>query len=219
MLYNFRPLGNGIFLLEFQDRYDLAMHFVRVQEFYECPNDKFNGRLFDIWDYIEWYSKENGNKFTYPSDWAGFNIPGNALRALYFNGPDILPGHNKYDEFMRAIFGLIRSQVLDEDFYLIGAQIGDDETIKHEVAHGLWNLNAEYRDKQISNLQCGSVPKFLETIYKNLGGMGYIEDVFHDEAQAYFSTGMHKSVFKGIPKSKIDSVTWLRKTFEKFYDA
>jgi len=42
--------------IQFDDEYDLALHFLRAQEFYESPNEKFRGQPFNIWDYIKWHS-------------------------------------------------------------------------------------------------------------------------------------------------------------------
>ena len=66
MKYTLKEIKGGIFLVEFDNQYDLAMTFLRYQEFYESP--KFKGKRFTIIDFMEWYSKEYDGAFTYTKD-------------------------------------------------------------------------------------------------------------------------------------------------------
>ena len=73
--YTLQEVKPNVFVVLLEDNYNLPMLFCRVQEFYESPNEDFRNKKFSIWEYMEWYSKSNKGSFTYPSDWAGFNIP------------------------------------------------------------------------------------------------------------------------------------------------
>jgi len=217
--YNFRPLGSNIFLLEFENRYDLAMHFIRVQEYHESPNEEFKGKKFNMWDYVEWYSKEHGNKFTYPVDWTGFNIPGHAMREVYGNRTAPLPGHNKYDEFMRGLFEFINRQVQGSEFYLIGSKVGDSETLSHEIAHGLWYTSLQYMNAQRKNMENLIIADCTlhNRLYHNIEDMGYAESSVVDEIQAYMSTGFVTGVTKGTNKTKLNKWAKIfRKTYEEY---
>ena len=191
-MFRLEELGSRIFHLSFESRYDLAMHFLRFQEFYECPNPKFRGKPFTIIDFMEWYSKENNNKFTYPDDWSGFNLPSTVMEQVFFN---MIPDENKYDKFMKSVFNLIKTRGYDK-FYIIGTQLDDKETVKHEIAHGMWFLNMDYRKFQQDNIS-----KMNETARTKMAqvlvDMGYTNEVIEDEIQAYMSTGL-TSDFKGI---------------------
>ena len=177
--------GNrGIFLVEFENNYDLAMTFLRYQEFYESPNSKFRGKSFTILDYMEWYSKDRDGHFSYPSDWSGFNIPDHVIEQ---NRKTIID-FNKYDECMFSIQSKIHKHNY-EKFYLIGALENDHHTRAHEVAHGLYYINDEYK-KSMNNL----IKSYLSVKEKNkieeeLNNLGYSRVVFKDEMQAYLSTG------------------------------
>ena len=76
MKYSLTKVQDKIWHLTFDCRYDLSMHFLRYQEFYECPNSKFRGKKFTIFEFMKWYSfKYSDGCFEYPIHWAGFNIP------------------------------------------------------------------------------------------------------------------------------------------------
>lgn len=53
-----------IYLLCFDDRYDCCMYFLRYQEYYESPNQKFYRKQFTIVSYMDWYIKHNKRKFS-----------------------------------------------------------------------------------------------------------------------------------------------------------
>ena len=199
-MYSIKHLGNNIFLLQFDSRYDLALHFLRVQEYYESPNPKFKGKIFDIWDYIEWYSKDHNNSFTYPADWNGFNVPGKVLYELYYKSVN-LPGRNKYDDFMKTVYEFISSQCNYGKFYLIGATFDKDSeaVIKHEMAHALWTLNEEYQKAQMENIN-RSNQKTIAKLKKNIKDWGYTDEVLDDEVQAYLSVRGKEKCYKGIEK-------------------
>jgi len=69
--YSIEEVRPNVFAVIVKDHYHRAMLFCRVQEFYESPNPQFRGKNFSIWDYIEWYSREHRDVFTYTFDWGG----------------------------------------------------------------------------------------------------------------------------------------------------
>ena len=182
----------GIFLVEFDSRYDLAMTFLRYQEFYESPSPKFRNKCFTILDYMEWYSKQpdKNNSFTYPDDWAGFNIPDHIIYSLAHKIPD----YNKYDACMDSIVDKIdrimgrAGGYTGSKFYITGAQTGQNEVVLHEVAHALYYLSESYR-KEIDKKYKALSDKHKRSIESFLKDNGYTKHVYKDEAQAYLSTG------------------------------
>src|SRR5690348_11995408 len=122
MTHKLTKLLEGVYLLVFDNGYDLAMHFCRYQEFYESQNPDFNGKNFSMFDFMRWYSLENktrSNKdfmcFTYPEDWAGFNIPSWVFTKLLVMG---IPDVNKYDQFMIALHHALTNKSKG-NYYLI----------------------------------------------------------------------------------------------------
>lgn len=199
-MFKFEQIKDRVFHLSFENQYDLAMHFLRVQEFYESPNDEFRNKIFTILDFMEWYSKDHGNKFTYTHDWSGFNVPSSVINKVY--GTNGIQDINKYDKFMQKIRDLIRSTT-DGKYYLIGSCYNDSGTFSHEIAHATWYLDEDYRQAQIENIN-NLDPALREQIAKALVGMGYTDEVIDDETQAYMSTGLAQKLtkIKNIDKNR-----------------
>lgn len=97
--------------------------------------------------------KNSNGYFSYPIDWAGFNIPNTIFKANWFHN---IRDKNKYDYFMLQAYYAIWHDIkynsmdtyLDFDlndpkYYLIGAT--DVLTIKHEMAHGFYYLIPKYK--------------------------------------------------------------------------
>lgn len=204
--YTFSEVKPRIFFLNFKDSYNMAMHFLRYQECYESPSPKFRGKVFTIFDYMEWYSKKYGRgAFTYTRDWGGFNIPADVPLGLLGSIPDV----NKYDKEMADVCTKCVYKYPDKKFYLIGA-VGKDGAMKHEIAHGFFYTQPEYK-KEMTKLVKGLNPTARKKIYNYLRDIGYTPKVYIDECQAYLSTGHRFKVkLKGADKPFIQ-------LFDKYY--
>lgn len=200
------PLVNGvvkevapkIYCAIIDDDYDRAMLFCRYQEYYESPNKKFRGKYFSWEEYMRFY-KDFWKKdtFTYPIDWSGYNIPSNILDG----GVDAFYKQTEYDKIMNDIYFYceIDSQNKNEgtrtDWYLIGASSKDTKTMDHEIAHGFYFTNKEYKMRMLYQLSL--IPKkIMDKIDKKLIKMGYANDrkILDDEAQAFLSTGLYNGL-------------------------
>jgi len=183
--YTLKEIKPNIFHLQFQDRYDLCMYFLRYQEFYESPSPKFRNKSFSILSFMRWYSKKYGKgSFTYPNDWAGFNIPANVIEKVHNL---TIPDRNLYDYEMLNVYKHCKKS--SKDFYLIGSIKKDEDVLNHEVAHGFFYTNKTY--KSIMTKLTKSIPKDIrQSINSWLSLKGYTAKVFIDETQAYLSTGM-----------------------------
>lgn len=186
--YTLKQVKPNIFLLSFEKQYDLAMTFLRYQEFYESPSPKFRNKTWELVDFMEWYSAEYGDgAFTYPKDWSGFNIPSRIIEKVLGEGAGI-PDYNKYDELMAGVFDKLYNNEKIRNFYLIGIFGDGKNVIEHEIAHGLFYTNAEYREEMKKLVR--SLPEKIRTkIFNVLKEKGYTSNVHIDECQAYLSTG------------------------------
>lgn len=218
MKYKLKEVKPKIFLLEMENPYDLAMYFLRYQEFYESPNKKFKGKEFSIIEFMEWYSKEHikNNIFSYPRDWGGFNIPGTIIPDVFQLGIRDL---NKYDIFMYKIYEKIYKKHKN-CFYLIGSLKKDKETLKHEIAHGLYFTNLDYYYEMKSLIS--NIDKKTKNIMTNvLLNHMYCKEVIDDEIQAYFATGLLDEMQDELKANKI-KINQLRKPFidlfNKYYE-
>jgi hypothetical protein len=192
-IFTLSEVRPNIFFLNFDDHYQLAMHFVRYQEFYESPNSIFRGQSFTLIDFMEWYSEAYGDGiFTYPQDWEGFNIPSNII-------PDVqrarIKDFNKYDEEMIRAWTECRNRCKG-DFYIIGA-VGESSVLDHEIAHGLYYTNVQYNlkaHKLYEELPQDIQDKMCEVLIS----LGYASKVLEDETQAYLATGIDENLFPFI---------------------
>jgi hypothetical protein len=187
-----------IYCAEIDDDYDRAMLFCRYQEFYESPYKKFRGKPFTWMEYMRFY-KDVWKKrvFTYPDDWAGYNIPCNVLQKANH----IFCYDTEYDKIMNDIYFYcaIDSQNKNDgtrhDWYLIGANSKDKGTTNHEIAHGLYFTNKEYKNNVtylIKNIKLSHYTKLKKILMK----MGYVGDkkIIDDEIQAFMSTGLYNGL-------------------------
>jgi hypothetical protein len=166
--------------------YDLAMTFLRVQEFYESSSNVFRGGKFTLVEFMDWYSKNisETETFTYTEDWAGFNVPGDTIANCYKVNTEWTP----YDRVMLSVYSELSLLEGDHPFYVIGARIQDKDVINHELAHGLFYADIEYRNKMIAMVEQLS---FKQRFYDALmDEFHYTYGVCIDEAQAYMATGL-----------------------------
>lgn len=189
--YKVKEVAPKIYAVIIEDNYDRAMTFLRGQEYYESPNPKFRGKTFEIWDYMKWYSLNNKKGFTYALDWSGFNIPLIKLIKCYDEGRFTW---TPYDDVMGEIVWNIYEKDFDSTGYIIGTGNIKDNTFKHEVCHGLWYTNEEYR-KTANDLVKGLPKKHYNIFKKNLLKMGYTNQVVNDEIQAYLCYGWNNQKF------------------------
>jgi hypothetical protein len=201
--YKIEEVRPNVFAVIVKDHYHRAMLFCRVQEFYESPNPQFRGKNFSIWDYIEWYSREHGDVFTYTFDWGGFNIP---LKTAWDCYEKLREYESPYDKVMDDIIGTIELKMFNKkntrnwNAYIIGADSTESDTFEHEICHGLYATNKQY--KELVDEVTISIPfKEYQIFRKNLLDMGYNGIVIDDEIQAYLSTNYDYSKFsKGVSR-------------------
>ena len=186
-----------IFCVTVDNDYDRAMLFCRYQEFYESPYKQFRGKHFSWAQYMRHYKDQwKKDTFTYPIDWSGYNIPSNIVEK----GVDTFNKETEYDVIMNDIYYFCENYPLRlgesrGTWYLIGASSKDLRTMDHEIAHGLYFTNKNYRLQMLVLLT--SIPKkTMDKIDKKLIKMGYVNDrkILDDEAQAFLSTGLYNGL-------------------------
>lgn len=205
---NLYKVADKIYTIVISDKYLRAMLFLRFQEYYESSSAEFQGKKF-LWDrYIQWYKETSGNKelFTYGADWTGFNLPSQSIENCLSDIDDL----NKYDEVMISIVKTIRKEVPHGHFYLLGVEELDGHVLEHEIAHGYYYTNSDYRNKM--NDLISLLPSDKKEGLSNLiTSIGYSESVVSDEIQAYMSTGL----ISRMDVLKLESLT---KNFEKTFN-
>ena len=203
--YEIKEIHENVFAVVVPDRYYRAMLFLRVQEFYESPNAQFRGKPFSIWKYMEWYSKQKQNSFSYPSDWTGFNFPLSvALKCYSYVRTS---SESPYDEDMREILEHIEftvNQRKNKRAYVIGVSGLESSTFHHEMCHAFYHIYPKYK-KEVDAITESMKPVHYKKMCKNLKDMGYTEKVFKDEVQAYTCVDSDYYEFNhGVPAKPLE---------------
>jgi len=206
-----------IYCVEIDDDYDRAMLFCRYQEFYESPYKKFRGKSFTWMEYMRHYKNAWKKRvFTYPDDWSGYNIPSNVIDKAN----NKFYKDTEYDVIMNDIYFYCANDAMEKndgtrhEWYLIGASSKDKGTTNHEIAHGLYYTNKEYK-KNVTSLIKNIKPIHYEKLKKKLIKMGYVDDkkIIDDEIQAFMSTGL----YNGMDTKELEVYEKdFRKNFKKF---
>lgn len=169
----------NVFYLSCKSHSRMFYSFLRPQESYE--GIFFRDRTFSLAEYKAWYRKNVGRqgKFTYTSDWGGFNIPSQILEPFE-------SGH--FGELSRLELLMLRlKHFLGPKFYLIATPQGTTSSMEHEISHGLWATNPIYRSEAEKILASVDLTDIYHKL-KNSGG--YHPAVYDDEAAAYLATGL-----------------------------
>ena len=195
MKHKVKTICGNVIALVVPDNYDRAMLFCRVQEFYESPNVNFRNKKFSIWDYYEWYSKDNAGCFSYVKDFFGFNLPLIVAKKCY----QINEVETPYDIEMKRIVDELF--VPGERKYLIGVDSLKNSTFEHELCHALYYTDIEYK-VEMDEITASISKANLQRFKKNLKSMGYCPGVLKDEIQAYMATEISKKAAKGVSNVK-----------------
>ncbi len=161
-------------LLEFPTRKEMTLSNFRISEFKE-GKEGIKGKYFTADEFIDAYSDKDGN-IDYFSYWEGFN----------YSKKEVLNFAKIFDANLsnREILILDSAKYIDDDGYIICMEEGDQMTLKHEIAHGIFFENEEYKNKASEIVN--SIPVEILEKYKNdLREMDYGEDCLIDECHAY----------------------------------
>lgn len=195
-------MKSAIYHIKMPSQYLLTSTFLRFQEFYESP--RFRGQGFTLEEFQDWYAETRPIKtFSYYDDWVGHNFPSSVVDNFT---PDLFGVFSKKEHWV-----LDQLQHIEGKYYVI-ATFGDD-TIFHEVVHGLFYLNEEY-----ANTVAGIVQEYDLTEFKEaLLGYGYCAEVLIDEINAYLLTGLSPFLVgtsvKGVKKCRPRLVKAFKATF------
>jgi hypothetical protein len=197
--YKLKEIYNRIFLVTIKDPYDLAMTFCRLQEYYESPFKQIRNKAFTMTEFQRLYAKEFGDGiFSYPIDWAGFNVPGDVFdKFIQENFED---WGSEYDFVTEDIYAKIKDDN-NSRYYLIAAGPKDIDTINHEICHALYYLDSEYKQNVNSIISELNVLLF-EHFKTQLLEKGYSKNVIVDEINAYLCFDGEKIITDDIKMNK-----------------
>jgi hypothetical protein len=115
----------------------------------------------------------------------------------------------EYDKIMSDIIQWCEKKTKGDKFYLIGVNKKNQQLMNHEIAHGLYYTNIEYK-KSVNKLILDIPKKEYNFVKNEIVKMGYLNQkkIIHDEMQAYLSTGLHDTF-------KTSSTISISKNFQK----
>lgn len=184
-----------IYTVTFSSHYYMNATLMRAAQFKESP--RFGGKVESLEKCMDLYYLERQNpEFSYFDDWSGYNLSRKDLDEFVKNYWLILG--DKERKFFEHI------AEVPSDGYVIAVLPGDpDGALNHEIVHGVYGTNEEYRTNVDIYLQSQDVSDICHT----LRAMGYRDLVHADELNAYATTGLsselkkHKKQFdKLIPR-------------------
>jgi hypothetical protein len=170
----------NILILDFKTQREVCSTFVRMQEFYESDFEGIRDNYFTLKEYKERYREWKG-KFSYYTDWAGFNVPGNKVIEFF----SLFKRLTKKEKVLKEL--IFKNVDINKKFYVVATYNLKEniEVLRHELSHALFYLDDGYKSK--SEKLVKKYPK-LKKLKKSLLDMGYTSKVLIDECQAYLST-------------------------------
>ncbi len=202
-IVSIRRIIDRVFHLLFKTQGALASTFLRFQEHYESP--VFRGKVFARAEFVSWYRARHG-AFTYHEDWGGFNIPSYVL-APFFDGRFDPLSHRE-----RRLLELFEDRRGDT-FYVIGTfKGGDNETLKHEIAHGLFHTDLHYRRRVLAVLDDADA-WLIEEWQEHLAEY-YHPAVWRDEIHAHLVDAAHSVE----PDSTRSHREWIARRLNRIFE-
>lgn len=193
-----------VYQVDFETRKKLLKTFLRFQERYESP--EFKDKYFTLKEYKTWYkSFYEKNRFTYYSDWSGCNVPSRIFDD-FRNG--------LMNPLSKAEKELLKKLPKEGKYYVIGTFGGGNEgVIEHEIAHGLYYTNENYKKEVDTVLKC--FEKNHEQLFDFLLKKGYHKDVVWDEIHAYLITNKDYLDKEGVEYS-LYAIIKLQEIFKEY---
>lgn len=138
-------------------------------------------------EYMDWYVFNSPSKtFTYFEDWAGFNVPGNAVIDFFNTFTNVEHQlRRKEIEILSHVIDRITND--DSDFCIIGTYAGNSNSLEHELRHAYYYMHPEYR-AACDEIYNAMPPSLIAQVRQHLLEWGYVDDVIPDEIQAYFGS-------------------------------
>ena len=177
---SFKPICDNIFLVEAEDRSPLGETFVRFSTYLDSPI--FGGKTFSLEQFKQWYAAKHNGKFTYYTDYRGFNVP-DSVMEVFLRGE-----FNPLSENEKWLLRNIQSCNCEKPYYVIGYVKGMSNTLKHELCHAFYYVAPDYKESADSVvdeflLKCdsGAVSKVCNYLKR----FNYNDAVWKDELHAY----------------------------------
>ena len=199
----------GAILLTAETDHENTYSFMRLQEFYENEDRSRQGKYFSLDEVIDHYGDKRGI-FSYPQDWAGFNIPGHIVdKFIKLHKHDFTEKEKSMFELVKKVIDQYDHAKVDGKYYLIGVK--SELYIDHELCHAMWYLYPKFR-KEAKKLLKKLPKKQKKAIKRWLKDSGYADNVLDDEINAYLATSdmymIRQSILASLSQKQKQSIDW-----------
>ena len=193
----------GCILLKYKTVPDLARSFFRLAEYYEGSRYSKKDKQVTLVDFLDKWMDRNGD-VDYFKFWDGFNITDQAFRLWVKSARPLSAAEQvTVDVIQQATKGM-------KKFCIIGVGSNNTDTLKHELFHAKYYLDAGFKSAVDQLLKDHATDPAVKTIKKILmNKLDYANHV-EEEIGAYLYTGAQlKLVFGVDPKDLVKLIQQL----------
>lgn len=174
---------------DYETKKEMMLAFARVSEFSESPVPTIKGAYTSWSDFLAVEMSESG-RVKYFQEWEGFNFPRITLANWVW-----VASEQEITKYEAAMIDEVLKH--PEVTYITACLKGDEETLEHELAHGLYETNEPYKEAVKEAMPKGIV---RQELFDALMAGGYDSAVPHliDECQAYLVSGGQDVFYPGL---------------------
>ena len=181
----------GCILLRYKTVPDVARSFFRVTEYYDGKHYGGKSRSVSLVDFLDNWMDRAGH-VDYFKFWDGFNIPDHAYRAWKRSAGTL----SKAEQVMVDVVDRVTKG--RKKFCVIGVGGSDPATLRHEMFHARYYLDAEFRSRTDALIKKSAKNKDFKAIRNTLiKKLDYVDHV-DEEAAAYLYTDSQIKLVFGV---------------------
>lgn len=207
----FEKLSDNIFQVTGNTQEILAKTFIRFNAYLDSAG--FKGKVFTLDEFKKWYA--DGGKFTYYSDFKGFNVPDHVFEIFERGKFNPLSTEEKW--LLDKVKGSAKP------FYVIGYVDVPSEKVtkKHELAHTFYYLQPQYKqevDAILSRMNKALGVSDTDRLNDFMRDSTYEKSSWPDEMQAYLIADKAHLIEKGAWSNAYQKYSdELNAVFDKWY--
>jgi hypothetical protein len=182
---------DGCVLLQYKTIPNLARSFFRVAEYYDGNHYSGKSGQVTLVDFLDQWMDQNGD-VDYFKFWDGFNIPDRAFRSWLKSAGKL----STAEQVM--VTAVEKASKGMKKFCIIGVGNKDADTVKHEMFHAKYYLDADFK-RQADQLfdECRNDP-VIKTMAKVLKTKLDYQAHVDEEVAAYLYSGSQLKLVFGV---------------------
>jgi hypothetical protein len=185
-----QPMSNCV-LLKYKKVPDLVRSFFRLAEYYEGNRYSKRNKQVTLVDFLDQWMDRDG-EVDYFKFWDGFNVTDKAFKSWMKSAQPLSAAEQvTVDAIQQATKGM-------KKFAIIGVGNNDADTLKHELFHAKYYLDADFKSSVDQLLKDHASDPAIKTIKKILiDKLDYVDHV-EEEIGAYLYAGSQLKLVFGV---------------------